>query len=75
MLTAETYETAVAPGQLLNGLTLNGALLDRILYKNYDAMVESRPEGTRITRDIDWSQMGVELTGRKPGEMLPPPSR
>ena len=73
MLTKETYTTPVAPGVELNGLALPGELLERILCLNYHDFVAKKPVGTKITREIDWSKMGKNaLTGRKPGEALPP---
>lgn len=74
MLTQETYTTPVMPGKVLNGLSLNGELLERILYRNFEELVVKRPKGTRITRRIDWSNMGVKQTGRVQGQVFPPPS-
>ncbi len=31
-----------------------------------------RPRGTEITRDIDWTRMGVARTGREEGTTIPP---
>jgi predicted TIM-barrel fold metal-dependent hydrolase len=73
MLAAETYEVDFLPGERLKGLALSGEALERILYRNYEDFMAARPRGTRITRTIDWSRMGVAKTGRKPGTTIPPP--
>jgi len=60
MLGKETYRTSVLPGQTLRGLNLPPDLLDRILRDNFLAFTAKKPAETQITRQIDWSQMGVE---------------
>jgi predicted TIM-barrel fold metal-dependent hydrolase len=73
MLATESYEVEFLPGRRLNGLALSGEALERILYRNYEEFMAARPRGTRITRAIDWTRMGVAKTGRKPGTTIPPP--
>jgi len=73
MLATESYEVDFLPGKRLRGLGLTGATLERILYRNYEAFMALRPRGTEITRDIDWSRMGVARTGRAAGTAIPPP--
>jgi predicted TIM-barrel fold metal-dependent hydrolase len=75
MLTRETFTAATAPGKALRGLELDSELLEGILHRNYRDFMAKRPKGTAITRSIDWSKMGGAPTGRKPGEMLPPPKK
>ncbi len=72
MLAMESYETDVLPGRRLKGLGLTGVALEGILYRNYDAFMALRPRGTEITRDIDWTRMGVAKTGRAAGTTIPP---
>ncbi|HIJ64452.1 MAG TPA: amidohydrolase family protein [Candidatus Hydrogenedentes bacterium] len=73
MLTKKTYTSPTSPGKKLRGLALPKELADRILYKNYEEFIEKRPRGTTITREIDWSKMGVPKIDRKPGEASLPP--
>jgi predicted TIM-barrel fold metal-dependent hydrolase len=75
MLTQEAFTTVAVPGKALRGLELDPALLEGILYRNYHEFMAKRPKGTRITRSINWSKMGGSPTGRKPGEILPPPRK
>ena len=75
MLTKNTYVTPVVPEEPLQGLQLRGDLLERVLYRNFEEMKASRPDGTRIIRRFDWTNTGVEPTGRRAGQMLPPPAR
>ena len=72
MLSKETYTTPILPGKQLRGLALPDALLERVLHKNYEDFVAKRPKGTRITRGIEWSRMGVKPIKRKPGQAFPP---
>ena len=71
MLGTETYETTLLPGESLNGLNLSGEALERILHRNFTEFMAKTPRGTKITRDIDWEQMGVERTGREAGTSVP----
>ena len=73
MLATDTYTTPLIPGETLRGLALPPDLLEGVLYKNYEKFAASKPKGTKITRKIRWDRMGVELTGRKPGQAFPPP--
>ncbi len=73
MLATSAYETDVLPGKRLRGLDLSGAALEGILHRNYEAFMASRPRGTKITREIDWTRMGVAKTGRAAGTTMPPP--
>ncbi len=72
MLATASYEVDFLPGRQLRGLSLSGAALERILYRNYEASMALRPRGTEITRDIDWTRMGVTRTGREEGTTIPP---
>jgi len=75
MLTQATYTTELLPGQTLFGLQLGAPLLDNILYKNYERFRDLKPRGTKITREVNWSALGVEKTGRVPGQVFPPAPR
>jgi len=75
MLSKETYTTPAVAGQTLRGLALPAHLLERVLYKNYEAFVAKKPRGTVITREIQWDRMGVKQVERKPGQALPPPKK
>lgn len=72
MLATASYEVDFLPGRQLRGLSLSGAALERILYRNYEAFMALRPRGTEITRDIDWTRMGVARTDREEGTTIPP---
>lgn len=74
MLATDSYEVDFLPDRRLRGLGLSGDALERILYRNYEAFMALRPRGTAITRDIDWTRMGVAKTGRAAGTTLPPPA-
>lgn len=74
MLGKEQYTTSLIPGRTLRGLALPGYLLENILYKNFEAFVALKPEGTTITRTLDWSALRVRPVDRAPGEALPPPA-
>ncbi len=73
MLTKDTYTSPLIAGETLNGLELAPALLEGVLYKNYEAFLALKPKGTRITGKIDWSKMNVKPTDRQPGQAFPPP--
>ena len=73
MLAKDTYTTPIMPDETLRGLALPPNLLERALYKNYEDFLASRPRNTEITRRFDFSQTGVKLVDRKPGQALPPP--
>lgn len=75
MLTKKTYTSPLIPGEQLNGLELKPQLLEGVLYKNYEAFAAKKPEGTKITREMDWSRMSVKKTERQPGQALPPPPK
>lgn len=73
MLTQDRYTTPVIPSESLRGLGLEPELLERVLYRNFQDFSALKPKGTKITRKINWEQMGVTPVNRRPGEMLPPP--
>lgn len=76
MLTKETYMTPIVPGEVLNGLALPGEMIENLLYKNYEQFMALEPEGTQITREINWAKMGRGAkVNRAPGETLPPPRK
>ncbi len=73
VLTKATYTTPLIPGETLTGLEFRGPLLDNILYKNYEDFRDLKPKGTKITRKIDWKNMGVSpIVDRAPGQAFPP---
>jgi len=72
MLGKKTYTTPVIPGATLNGCALPPKLLERVLFKNYEDFLASKPQGTKITREIDWSRMNVKPLKRNPGQAFPP---
>ena len=71
MLGLETYEVPFVPDRRLRGLALSSDLLEGILFRNYQDFRALRPQGTEITRQVDWSRMGVPRTGRSPGTTIP----
>jgi len=73
MLSKDTYTTPLIPGETLNGLALPPDLLERVLYKNYEDFLASKPKNTRITRKINWARMGSAFVKRTPGQAFPPP--
>lgn len=78
MLAMASYEVDFLPGRQFRGLGLSGEVLERILYRNYETFMASRPRGTVITRDVDWARMGVARTGREAGTTIPtaePPAK
>ena len=75
MLSKETYTTPAIPGQTLNGLALPDWILERVLYKNFEALKNRKPRGTEITREINWDRMNVTPLDRKPGQTFPPPPK
>ncbi len=72
MLTKEHYTTAAIPGEKLNGLALSDELASRVLFRNYLELRASQPQGTKITREINWERMSVDPVDRKPGQAFPP---
>ena len=72
MLATNSYEVDFLPSKRLRGLGLTGATLERILYRNYESFMALRPQDTEITRDIDWTRMGVAKTSRTAGTTIPP---
>jgi predicted TIM-barrel fold metal-dependent hydrolase len=72
MLSKETYTTKAIPGVTLKGLALPDELLSRVLFRNYLEFRVKQPEGTKITREIDWVRMGVEPVQRRSGQAFPP---
>jgi hypothetical protein len=60
MLSKDRYTTSVAPSEQLRGLALSREMLERVLHRNYEEFVAKRPQGTTITREIDWSRIGVK---------------
>lgn len=75
MLTQDTYTTPCIPGETLRGVALSKELLDGVLFKNYERFLARKPRGTKIARAIDWDKMGIIRTGRRPGQIYPPPSK
>jgi predicted TIM-barrel fold metal-dependent hydrolase len=73
MLSLDSYEVELLPGRPLNGLGLSGELLERILYRNYEALIASRPKGTEITRKITWANLRVVRTRGNDGTSIPTP--
>lgn len=77
MLTEAKFTTPLLKGRELRGVAIEGPELERILHQNFEDFSALHPRGTRINGDVDWSRMGkgAANTGRKPGEMLPPPKK
>ncbi len=75
MLTKDTYTTPLIPGETLHGVALPDWLLDRILYKNFEAFSTKKPKGTQIAHAPDWKRMGITPRERKPGQAFPPPPK
>lgn len=75
MLSLEQYKTPLLPDLPLRGLDLSSELLENILYRNFERFQALKPEHTRITRKLDWSQLRVRMDARAPGQALPPPER
>ena len=75
MLTKKTYTTPLIPGKTLNGLEVTSPLLDDILYRNFQRFMALKPEGTQITRTINWDRMGITKLERAPGQSFPPPPK
>ena len=73
MLSKERYTTPLVPGKTLLGLALSQEILEGILYNNYIVFMERKLQGTQISREIDWTNMGVKRTGRKPGTIFMSP--
>ncbi|MBI4560309.1 MAG: amidohydrolase family protein [Candidatus Hydrogenedentes bacterium] len=73
LMTKEDYTTPLLPDETLNGLALSGDLLEKLLHQNFEAFQAKQPQGTQITRQIDWNNMGLPKTGRAPGTALPAP--
>jgi PAS domain-containing protein len=71
MLTQQTYTSPVMPGETLKGLALPPAILERVLYKNYEEFVKSRPKGTKV-QPVSWTRMKMEPLDRRPGQTFPP---
>ena len=63
----------VDKGKVLNGLALPRDLLEKVLWKNYEAFVAKKPQGTVITREINWDNMSTTYYARQPGQTFPPP--
>ncbi|MCD6288278.1 MAG: amidohydrolase family protein [Candidatus Hydrogenedentes bacterium] len=74
MRTKHTYTTPLIPGEQMRGLALPRSILNKVFRENYIHFMAKRPVGTKITRHVDWSKMGIEPTGRKPGVASKPPS-
>ncbi|MBI2431366.1 MAG: amidohydrolase family protein [Candidatus Hydrogenedentes bacterium] len=73
MLTQAEYNTPFLPNETFRGLQLPPALLENILFKNYERFEQLKPVGTKITRKINWVNMGVPELERQPGQAFPPP--
>jgi len=71
MLTRETYTTPLLPGRSLRGLALDNALLENLLYKNYQQFKEKKPKGTKPSRPVRWENIGVPRLNRSPGQAIP----
>lgn len=72
MLTQEEYTTPCIPKMKLRGVGLSGSVLAGVFCKNYEAFLAKKPKGTKLAREVDWTRMGMEPSGRKPGQALPP---
>jgi len=70
MLSKAEYTTEVVPGKTLKGLALGREALERVLFKNFDALVASKPSNTQ-TGPIEWKKLGIPDTPRPDGTSLP----
>jgi predicted TIM-barrel fold metal-dependent hydrolase len=59
MLTLDQYGSDIFPGEALQGLGLEEALLGNILSENYKAFRRRRPTQTGMSRLVDWRAFGV----------------
>lgn len=81
MMTRPTYTTPfildkqTGQPEVLRGLEITSPLLDNILYHNFHRFMASKPEGTRITREIVRANFGITFVDRVPGQAFPPPSQ
>jgi len=75
MLTQAAYTVPFIPNMTLNGLEISSPLLDDILYRNFHRFMALQPEGTKITREINWANMGIPQLQRAPGQAFPPPAK
>lgn len=74
MLTETTYTNPTLPGLTLNGLALEQSLLDKILYKNFEAFTNLRPKDTQVKK-VNWERIGHTPVTRQPGQLFPPPTK
>lgn len=75
MLAKEQYTTSLLPDRPLRGLALESELLENILYRNFERFQALKPEGTVVSRPLDWAELRVRMVERAPGQALPPPER
>jgi predicted TIM-barrel fold metal-dependent hydrolase len=75
MLTKDEYKTPLIPDQTLKGLKLPKEILAKVLSTNYESFLAARPSGTNLRRPVNWENMAVKKSQRKPGESLPPPKK
>ncbi|NIA16094.1 MAG: amidohydrolase family protein [Nitrospiraceae bacterium] len=75
MLTQRTYTSPLIPDETLKGLELPPDLLEGVLYRNFEAFMAAKPQGTKLTREINWDRMTVRPTKRHPGQTFPPPKK
>ncbi len=73
MLTKSHYQTPLVPG-VLRGLALKPEEVERVLFRNYEAFVNSRPRDTKVGA-VDWTKVGVPLTLRDVGTFVPPAAK
>jgi predicted TIM-barrel fold metal-dependent hydrolase len=71
MLTQQTYTTPIMPGETLKGLALPPAIIERVLYKNFEEFSARKPKGTKV-QPISWTQMKITPLERRPGQTFPP---
>jgi predicted TIM-barrel fold metal-dependent hydrolase len=75
MLSKRSYTTRLLPGRTLTGLALAPPLLEKILYRNFETFRASTPQGTTLTREVQWDKLRVPRVQRAPGQALAPPRR
>jgi len=75
MLGLARYTTSLVPGYTLNGLALDPALLEGLLFRNFEAFRDRVSRNAAATREVQWSNLRVAPVERAPGQALPPPER
>lgn len=75
LLTQTDFSTTLLPGEPLKGLHLDDSIIEKILFRNYEAFTASKPSGTVLKTPLDWDKMWLRKSGRAAGQVLSPPSQ